>query len=44
MDNELDEVQIEEAPKIEKLSLDDINQAKEDDLVARIMEQILKIQ
>lgn len=44
MDNELDEVKVEEAPKVEKLSLDDINQAKEDDLVARIMEQILKIQ
>lgn len=41
--NENDSTMVEESPKIEKVSLKDISQAKDDDLVARVMEQILKI-
>ena len=43
VNDEVNESITEEAPKIEKISLKDINQAKDDDLVARVMEQILKI-
>lgn len=31
------------APKIEKISLDEINKSKSDDIVDKIMEKILKI-